>query len=307
EQQPGEGAEDYVHVMQQQASRLKKPLSERQLVKIVKKGLREGIARFVYAMDLLTVDELRDECIEVERNFGRRGRATYGQPSRFGHGDKPRVSEAYRGQTKRILFYVCPYLEQEAYFGVDFWQAFGLAPAVIGHGDPKSVKRADEIHARDMEHYAEQEDDDEKKPDPESWTLSAVDARQLAEIQEVFLTFEKDGLGTTNLETHTIELIEGAKVFKDRPKSKFCFKSLTYLGFIVGGGRLRMDPGRVAAIRRMPEPKSMKEVRAFLGTAGWYRRFIKNFATLAAPLTESLKKTGNSKFSLSPEAQLAIE
>ncbi|XP_050746197.1 uncharacterized protein LOC127012059 [Drosophila biarmipes] len=40
-------------------------------------------------------------------------------------------------------------------------------------------------------------------------------------------------------------------------KSKFCFKSLTYLGFIVGGGLLRMDPGRVSAIQKMPYPKSM--------------------------------------------------
>jgi len=57
-----------------------------------------------------------------------------------------------------------------------------------------------------------------------------------------------------------------------------------------------MDPGRVAAIKRIQEPRTMMEVRAFLGTAGWYRRFIKNFATLAAPLAESPKKTGNSKF-----------
>jgi len=73
-----------------------------------------------------------------------------------------------RGQTKRILFYVCPYMKQKAYFGVNFWQAFVLAPAVIGHGDPESVKKADEVHAREMEHYAERE---------ESWALSEADAR----------------------------------------------------------------------------------------------------------------------------------
>jgi len=101
----------------------------------------------------------------------------------------------YRWQTKQILFYGCPYLDQEAYFGVDFWQAFGLAPEVIGHRDPKSLKCADAIHARRMEHCAEQEDNDEDKPNPESWALSEADARQLKGIQEVFLTFEKSGLG----------------------------------------------------------------------------------------------------------------
>jgi len=84
-------------------------------------------------------------------------------------------------------------------------------------------------------------------------------------------------------------------------KSKICFKSLMYLGFIVGGGRLGMDPGRVAVIRRMPEPRTKKEVRAFFGTAC----FIKELTTLAIPLKESPKKTANSKFSLSSEAQVA--
>jgi len=76
--------------MQQLASRLKKPMPERQFVKVVKKGLRDGIARYVYAMDVLTVDELREECVEVKRSFGRRGHAVNLQQSKL------RVSEAYR-------------------------------------------------------------------------------------------------------------------------------------------------------------------------------------------------------------------
>jgi hypothetical protein len=79
EQQASESVEDYIHNMRQLASRLRKPMAERHLVKIIKKGFRENIARFVYAMDILTVDELRDESKEVERNFGRRGRAAYTQ------------------------------------------------------------------------------------------------------------------------------------------------------------------------------------------------------------------------------------
>jgi hypothetical protein len=67
-----------------------------------------------------------------------------------------------------------------------------------------------------------------------------------------------------------------------------------------------MDPDRVDAIKKIPNPRNMKEVRAFLGLTGWYRRFIRNFATLAAPLTESLKKTNN-RFSLSTEAEMAVQ
>ncbi|KAH8280795.1 hypothetical protein KR054_012346, partial [Drosophila jambulina] len=285
EQQPGESVDDYLHVMQTLASRLKKPMPERHLVKVMKKGLREGIARFVYAMELLTVDELRQESIVVERSFGRRSRAQFPPATRYqAGGDRNRVSEAVVPEPADEEDYPVEVEEQPAYLGVDFWRTFGLAPAVVGEVSTRGVKKAEEIHAREMEHYADQEDDDEEKMDPESWMLTEAESRELEEIKRKFLTFEKDGLGTTSLQKHTIELVEGAKVFKDRP-----WRSSTQ------------------AIRKMPEPRSMKEVRAFLGTAGCYRRFVKNFATLAAPLTEALKKNGNTKFSLSPEAQLAVE
>ena len=73
-------------------------------------------------------------------------------------------------------------------------------------------------------------------------------------------------------------------------KSQFCFQRLKYLGFIIGGGCLRTDPEKVKAILDIKVPKSPREIRSFLGTAGWYRRFIKDFASISAPLTDALKK-----------------
>ena len=84
-------------------------------------------------------------------------------------------------------------------------------------------------------------------------------------------------------------------------KSFFCFKELRYLGYIVGGGTLRTDPEKVAAILRIPVPKTVREVRSFLGTAGWYRRFIPNFATVAAALSDLLK--AKTKFIVTQEAK----
>lgn len=83
-------------------------------------------------------------------------------------------------------------------------------------------------------------------------------------------------------------------------KSHFCSKELKYLGYIVGGGQLKTDPEKVAAIVNFSLPKSQKQVRRFLGMTGWYRRFIPNYSQLAAPFTDSLKKS--KKFFLSPEA-----
>ncbi|XP_059221494.1 uncharacterized protein LOC131996064 [Stomoxys calcitrans] len=73
-------------------------------------------------------------------------------------------------------------------------------------------------------------------------------------------------------------------------KSKFCFKELRYLGYIVGGGKLKPDPERISTIMKFCYPRTAKQVRSFMGTTGWYRRFIADYATIAAPIFNTLKK-----------------
>jgi hypothetical protein len=51
-----------------------------------------------------------------------------------------------------------------------------------------------------------------------------------------------------------------------------------------------MNPGKVAAVKDWPTPTMLKEVRAFIGFANFYRRFIKDFATVACPLHDLTKK-----------------
>lgn len=55
----------------------------------------------------------------------------------------------------------------------------------------------------------------------------------------------------------------------------------------MGGGVLKTDPEKVEAMRKIKLPKSVREVHSFLGTAGWYRRFIKDFEAISAPMTDS--------------------
>jgi len=103
------------------------------------------------------------------------------------------------------------------------------------------------------------------------------------------------------------ECLKAANLTIGLKKSQFCFKSLKYLGFIICGGTLRTDPARVTAIEQIPVPRSVREVRAFLGTTGWYRRFIRNFASLAVPLTDALKSRSGRKFVLSEEAVKSVQ
>lgn len=86
------------------------------------------------------------------------------------------------------------------------------------------------------------------------------------------------------------ECLQKANLTIGLEKSMFCFKQLKYLGFIIGGGMLKTDPDKVTDIQKIKTPRSRREVRSFLGTAGWYRKFIKNFAMRSAALTDTLKK-----------------
>ena len=68
------------------------------------------------------------------------------------------------------------------------------------------------------------------------------------------------------------------------------FESIASTGHIVGKGILPMEDDKLEKIRNAERPKTKKQVRAFLGLAGYYRRFIPAFSDITAPLTDLTKK-----------------
>ena len=68
-----------------------------------------------------------------------------------------------------------------------------------------------------------------------------------------------------------------------------------YLGHVVGRGVVRPELSKVEVIQAFTQPTTKKQVRAFLGITGYYRKFISNYSTVAAPLTDLTKKNRPTK------------
>lgn len=86
-----------------------------------------------------------------------------------------------------------------------------------------------------------------------------------------------------------LERLEEAGLTLKLSKCIFATNECTYLGYRIGGG-VKPDDSKVQAVANIPLPTSKKDVRTFLGMAGYYRRFVQDYATIAEPLTELTKK-----------------
>ena len=92
---------------------------------------------------------------------------------------------------------------------------------------------------------------------------------------------------------------------KLKPSKCHLFQTeVRYLGHVVSKNGVATDPKKVAAVADWPVPKSLTELRAFLGTVGYYRQYVENFAEKARPLNQLTNK--DVKFQWSAECELAF-
>ena len=73
-------------------------------------------------------------------------------------------------------------------------------------------------------------------------------------------------------------------------KWHFCRSSLEYLGFVIDRIGLRTNPKKIEAMTNYTKPRTVTEMRRFLGMASWYRRFVRHFAEITAPLYDLTKR-----------------
>jgi hypothetical protein len=81
-----------------------------------------------------------------------------------------------------------------------------------------------------------------------------------------------------------LDNLQREKLYVKFSKCEFGKTTLVYLGHIVGGGQLKIDPSNIHVIVNWPELKSVTEIQGFLGEVQYWRRFISNFSLIEAPL-----------------------
>ena len=110
-------------------------------------------------------------------------------------------------------------------------------------------------------------------------------------VLDYILVYNRDLISHVAHVRKTFEILRQQSLYAKVSKCEFFRSSVDYLGHVFSEQGLSPDPAKVQAVANWKVPMNVSDVRSFLGVTGYYRRFIKNFARIAAPLTNLTRKT----------------
>ena len=87
-----------------------------------------------------------------------------------------------------------------------------------------------------------------------------------------------------------LQTLRDRRLYAKLSKCEFWLEKVSFLGHVIFSEGIAVDPSKVEVVMRWESPKSVFEIRSFLGLAGYYRRFIEGFSKLALPLTKLTRK-----------------
>lgn len=88
-----------------------------------------------------------------------------------------------------------------------------------------------------------------------------------------------------------LQTVAQYQYFPKLSKCIFGVQEIQYLGHVISKDGVATDPEKVQAIKDLPKPTSLTGLRGFLGLSGYYRRFVRNYSLIAAPLTDLLRQS----------------
>ncbi|GJS68823.1 putative reverse transcriptase domain-containing protein [Tanacetum coccineum] len=102
-----------------------------------------------------------------------------------------------------------------------------------------------------------------------------------------------------------LELLRKEKLYAKFSKCEFWISIVQFLGHLIDSQGLHVDPAKIEAVKNWASPTTPTEIRQFLGLAGYYRRFIKDFSKIAKSLTELTQK--NKKYIWGKDQETAFQ
>jgi hypothetical protein len=90
--------------------------------------------------------------------------------------------------------------------------------------------------------------------------------------------------------TKVLERLREYGLYCKAEKCEFSVKKVSFLGFVISPDGIEMEADRIATIENWPTPKSVKDVQVLMGFTNFYRRFVRKYAKVTAPITDLPKK-----------------
>jgi hypothetical protein len=102
-----------------------------------------------------------------------------------------------------------------------------------------------------------------------------------------------------------LQILREHQLYAKFSKCKFWLDSVEFLGHVITKEGIAVNPRKVQSVLEWNSPKNAKEIRGFLGMAGYYQRFIEGFLKIAGPMTKLLKK--NTPFVWTDECEASFQ
>ena len=114
-------------------------------------------------------------------------------------------------------------------------------------------------------------------------------------LDDILIYTEDPGQGHVEAVRWVLDVLRKHGLYANLKKCRFHKDEVRFLGYVVSAQGVRMEDERIEAVKNWPEPTSVRDIQVFIGFANFYRRFIRGFSRIAAPLTSMLKTTGPSE------------